>query len=59
MLHCFNYTRMTSSTETRIPCSLETRELLKAQKRGGECYNKLLQKMVQQYDPDKNTEITE
>jgi len=52
----FNYTRMTSATETRIPCSLKTRELLKAQKRGGECYDKLLKRMVQQYDPAKDTE---
>lgn len=41
-----------SATETRIPCSRKTRRLLKAQKRGGESYDTLLQKMVEQYEPD-------
>ena len=50
---------MNSSTETRIPCSVKTREQLKAQKRGGECYDKLLSNMIDQYDPDKNKENIE
>lgn len=37
--------------KTKLPCSTETRELLKELKRGGECYDELLRKMVEQYDP--------
>mgnify|MGYP007039254477 FL=1 len=36
-----------------IPCTEETRELVKAQKRGGESYDSLLRKMVSQYDPEQ------
>lgn len=43
---------MTNATETRIPCSRATRELVQAQKRGGESYDELLRKMAAQYDPD-------
>jgi len=42
---------MSLATETRIPCSRETRQLVKAQKRGGEYYDSLLRKMVEQYEP--------
>jgi len=49
---------MTKSTKARIPCSQETRKLLKSQKRGGESYDKLLQKMVEQYNPNKDGNIT-
>jgi hypothetical protein len=42
---------MTNATETRIPCSRATRERVKSLKRGGESYDDLLQKMVEQYDP--------
>jgi len=44
---------MTNASETRIPCSQRTRQLVKAQKRGGESYDKLLEKMARQYDPDE------
>lgn len=37
--------------KTSIPCSEEALELVKAQKRGGESYDRLLRKMVSQYDP--------
>jgi len=40
-------------TETAIPCSEETRDLVKAQKRGGETYNQLLEAMVSQYSPSE------
>jgi hypothetical protein len=40
---------------SRIPCSTETRERVQAQKRGGESYDTLLQKMVNRYDPEKAT----
>jgi hypothetical protein len=50
---------MSSGVNTRIPCSAETRETVKAQKRGGESYDELLQKMIRQYDPNKNVGITE
>ncbi|QOS10417.1 uncharacterized protein HfgLR_01315 [Haloferax gibbonsii] len=39
-------------TTTRIPVSNKTRDLVKAQKRGGETYDDLLRQMVEQYDPD-------
>lgn len=45
---------MTNTSETRIPCSLSTRRLVKAQKRGGESYDELLRKMVRQYEPEKH-----
>lgn len=44
---------MAESTETRVPCSRETRERLAASKRGGETYDELFQKMLKQYDPDE------
>lgn len=42
-----------SGEGTKIPCSTETRELVKAQKVGGETYDELLPKMAEQYDPTK------
>lgn len=42
---------MSKATENRVPCSNETRDRLKAAKRGGENYNQLLRKMLEQYDP--------
>lgn len=42
---------MSTATETRIPCSCETRQLVKALKRGGESYDALLRKKVEQYEP--------
>lgn len=44
---------MTTTTETRIPCSQRTRELVKEQKRGGESYDELLRKMAAQYEPER------
>lgn len=38
--------------ESRISCSITTRERVKARKRGGQCYDELLQEMVKQYDPE-------
>ncbi len=40
-------------TTSRIPVSRSTRDLVKAQKRGGETYDDLLQRMVEQYDPEE------
>jgi len=54
-----NVQKMTKATESRIPCSRATRRLVKAQKRGGESYDELLQKMVRQYEPDVNVQITD
>ncbi|WP_331235137.1 hypothetical protein [Natronorarus salvus] len=50
---------MSKTDETRLPCSLETRDLVAAQKRGGENYDSLLRKMVKQYDPEKAAETAE
>lgn len=47
---------MSRAQESRIPCSSETRELVKDQKRGGENYDSLLRKMVEQYEPEKAPE---
>ncbi len=49
---------MSKASETRIPCSRETRRLVKSQKRAGEAYEELLRKMVDQYDPDEATAHT-
>jgi len=40
------------TTRSRIPVSRSTRDLVKAQKRGGETYDDLLRQMVEQYNPD-------
>jgi hypothetical protein len=47
---------MSQAHETRIPCSQDTRVLVKAQKRAGENYDSVLRKMVEQYDPEKAAE---
>ena len=41
------------NTNARIAVSTETRDLIRSQKRAGETYNQLLQKMAEQYDPDE------
>lgn len=43
---------MSKAHESRLPCSKETRRLVKSQKRGGENYDSVLRKMVEQYDPE-------
>jgi glucan phosphoethanolaminetransferase (alkaline phosphatase superfamily) len=50
---------MSRNKTSRIPCSAETRESVKAQKRGGESYDELLQKMTKQYDPSENIKASE
>jgi len=50
---------MTNASEARIACSRQTRQLVKAKKRGGESYDELLQKMTRQYDPSENPEVDE
>jgi hypothetical protein len=40
------------NTDARIAVSAETRDLVKAQKRGGETYDELLRKMAKEYDPE-------
>lgn len=47
---------MSKATETRVPCSDATKHRLKAVKRGGETYDELFNKMLQQYDPDEGHE---
>lgn len=47
---------MSKAHESRIPCSRDTRELVAAQKRGGENYDSVLRKMAKQYDPDRGAE---
>jgi len=46
--------QMPTASDSRIPCSRSTRRLVKAQKRGGESYDELLQKMVDQYEPGED-----
>jgi hypothetical protein len=50
---------MSQANESRIPCSRETRRLVKQQKRGGENYDSVLRKMIAQYDPEKAVEKPE
>jgi hypothetical protein len=42
---------MSKRHASRIDCSVESREQVKGQKRGGESYDEVLRKMVEQYDP--------
>jgi hypothetical protein len=42
---------MSTATETRVPCSYETHSDLTRAKRGGESFDELFQKMLEQYDP--------
>lgn len=44
---------MAETDDSRIPCSKDTRRLVKRQKRGGETYDSLLRKMARQYNPEK------
>lgn len=44
---------MAKNSQPLIPCTEETRNLVKEQKRAGETYDSLLRKMVQQYDPEQ------
>jgi hypothetical protein len=41
------------NTGARIAVSTETRDLVRSQKRAGETYDQLLQKMADQYDPEE------
>jgi len=50
---------MSKADEARIPVSRETRNLVRSQKRGGENYDSVLRKMVQQYDPERATQAPE
>lgn len=43
---------MSTASESRVPCSEETRKALQHAKRGGETYDAMLQKMLDWYDPD-------
>ena len=49
---------MSNGAETRIPCSRETRDLVKRQKRAGQRYEDVLRRMVEQYDPTEATAHT-
>jgi Fic family protein len=42
---------MTHASETRIPCSKDTRDAIKEVKDAGETYDLLLRRMVAQYEP--------
>lgn len=50
-VHYGERTAMTGM-DSRIPCTTETRERIKALKRGGETYEETLRKMLAQYDPE-------
>jgi len=45
----------TGDERTRIAVSKDVRDLLRAQKRGGESYDDLLRKMIVQYEPPEET----
>lgn len=40
-----------AATDTRIPCSVSTRDKIRGLKRGGETYDELLERMADQYEP--------
>lgn len=44
---------MSKASQSRVPLSEERRRQLKALKRGGEPYDSLLEKMIEQYNPDE------
>lgn len=44
---------MSMTTGTRVPCSIDTRDRLRAAKRGGDTYDDLFRKMLEQYDPSE------
>lgn len=45
------------ASETRVPCSYSTRNHLQSLKRGGETYDKLFRKMIEQYDPSQTAVV--
>jgi hypothetical protein len=50
---------VSQAVETRVPCSRDTREQIRSCKRGGESYDSVLQKMVEQYDPAEAADTTQ
>lgn len=49
---------MSTASETRLPCSEETREdILRPLLRGGETWDSLLRKMAEQYDPKETVRL--
>lgn len=50
---------MTTAYDSRIPCSVATRKLVAAQKRGGENYDSVLRKMARQYEPERSAQAPE
>jgi hypothetical protein len=51
--HGVQHQEVGAVTDTRIPLSSDRRAQLKALKRGDETYDQLLEKMIEQYDPDE------
>jgi glucan phosphoethanolaminetransferase (alkaline phosphatase superfamily) len=45
---------MSGNLSARIPCTKETREKISDAKRGGDTYDELLCKMIEQYEPEEN-----
>jgi len=41
---------MSAQEYTSVPCRETTRDLIRSLKRGGESYDRLLQKMAEQYE---------
>jgi len=44
---------MTEDDYTSVPCRTATRNKIRSLKRGGESYDEMLRKMVEEYDPDE------
>jgi len=44
---------MSNASETRVPCSKATRERLWNAKQGGESFDALFRKMLEQYDKEQ------
>lgn len=50
---------MSTASESRVPCSEDTRLALKRRKRAGWTYDELLQHMIDQFDPDAALEASD
>lgn len=47
---------MSNASETRVPCSKDTRKRLWNAKQGGETFDSLFNRMLEQYEPDVSGE---
>jgi cytochrome c-type biogenesis protein CcmH/NrfF len=51
--HCISVSNQ-STRYTTVSVTPEMRDMLRAQKRGGQTYSELIESMVAQYEPEEN-----